>query len=54
MFRNMNLQTKLISAFILMGLIVFVFAAVGWSGVSKLSVHINTLGEDSLPSVTAL
>ncbi|WP_339382897.1 HAMP domain-containing methyl-accepting chemotaxis protein [Microcoleus asticus] len=50
----MNLQTKLISAFILMGLIVFVFAGVGWSGVSKLSVHINTLGEDSLPSVTAL
>ncbi|MEG4468630.1 methyl-accepting chemotaxis protein [Microcoleus sp. AT9_B5] len=54
MFRNMNLQTKLISAFILMGSIVFVFAGVGWSGVSKLSVHINTLGEDSLPSVTAL
>ncbi|MEP6490818.1 methyl-accepting chemotaxis protein [Microcoleus vaginatus GB2-A3] len=54
MFRNMNLQTKLISAFLLMGLIVFVFAGVGWSGVSRLSVHIKTLSEDSLPSVTAL
>ncbi|MEG3991021.1 methyl-accepting chemotaxis protein [Microcoleus sp. S28C3] len=54
MFRNTNLQTKLITAFILMGLLVFVFAGVGWSGVSRLSVHINTLGEDSLPSVTAL
>ncbi len=54
MFRNMNLQTKLISAFLLMGLIVFVFAGVGWNGVSRLSVHINTLSDNSLPSVTGL
>jgi len=54
MFRNMNLQTKLISAFLLMGLIVFVFAGVGWSGVSKLSGHIETFSDNSLPSVIGL
>jgi methyl-accepting chemotaxis protein len=54
MFRNMNLQTKLISAFLLMGLIVFVFAGVGWSGVFKLSGHIETFSDNSLPSVIGL
>lgn len=54
MFRNMNLQTKLISAFILMGLIVFVFAGVGWNGVSQLSGHIETFSDNSLPSVIGL
>lgn len=54
MFRNMNLQTKLISAFLLMGLIVFVFVGVGWNGVSKLSGHIKTFSDNSLPGAIGL
>jgi methyl-accepting chemotaxis protein len=54
MFRNMNLQTRLISAFLIMGLLVFVVAWVGWSSTSNLSQHIDTIGKINLPSVEAL
>lgn len=54
MFKKMNLQTRLISAFILMGLIVLVVAWMGWSGTSRLSTHINTLTTDTIPSINGL
>ncbi|WP_347239576.1 methyl-accepting chemotaxis protein [Microcoleus sp. FACHB-68] len=54
MFRNMNLQSRLISAFLMMGLLVLVVAGVGWNGNSRLSDHISTLGNNSLPSVMGL
>lgn len=50
----MNLQTRLLGAFILMGLIVLIVAILGWSGNAQLSKHINTLGNNTLPSVIGL
>ena len=54
MLRNMNLQTRLIGAFLMMGLLVFLVAWVGWSSTSNLSQHIETIGKDNLPSIEAL
>ena len=54
MFRNLNLQTRLIGAFLMMGLLVFLVAWVGWSSTSNLSQHIETIGKDNLPSIEAL
>ncbi|WP_333096009.1 methyl-accepting chemotaxis protein [Microcoleus sp. Pol12A6] len=50
----MNLQTRLVSAFLMMGLLVFFVAWVGWSSTSNLSHHIETLGNNNLPSIEAL
>jgi methyl-accepting chemotaxis protein len=54
MFRNLNLQTRLIGAFLMMGLLVFLVAWVGGSSTSNLSQHIETLGKNNLPSIEAL
>src|SRR5258705_2656643 len=54
MLKNLKLQTKLISAFLLMGLIVFGLALVGWIGSSQLSKNIHTMNEDILPDLVAL
>lgn len=54
MLKNMKLQTKLISAFLMMGLIVFGIALVGWIGSSQLSKNIHTMNEDILPGLVAL
>ncbi|MEG4126266.1 methyl-accepting chemotaxis protein [Microcoleus sp. Pol14D5] len=54
MLRQMNLQTRLVSAFLMMGLLVFFVAWVGWSSTSNLSHHIETLGNNNLPSIEAL
>ncbi|MBW4682676.1 MAG: MCP four helix bundle domain-containing protein [Microcoleus vaginatus WJT46-NPBG5] len=50
----MNLQSRLIAAFLMMGLLVLVVAGIGWNGNSRLSEHINTIGNNSLPSVMGL
>jgi methyl-accepting chemotaxis protein len=54
MLRNLNLQTRLIGAFLMMGLLVFLVAWVGWISTSNLSQHIETIGKDNLPSIEAL
>lgn len=54
MNRKINLQTRLITAFFIMGLIVFIVAWMGWSGTSRLSQHLDTIGKNNLPSVEAL
>jgi len=54
MLKNLNLQTRLIGAFLMMGLLVFLVAWVGWSSTSNLSQHIETIGKDNLPSIEAL
>ena len=54
MLRNLNLQTRLIGAFLMMGLLVFLVAWLGWSSTSNLSQHIETIGKDNLPSIEAL
>jgi methyl-accepting chemotaxis protein len=54
MLKNLNLQTRLIGAFLMMGLLVFLIAWVGWSSTSNLSQHIETIGKNNLPSIEAL
>jgi methyl-accepting chemotaxis protein len=54
MFKNINLQTRLIASFILMGLIVLVVGSVGWLGATKLTEHINTFTGYTIPSVIGL
>ena len=54
MLRNLNLQTRLIGAFLMMGILVFLVAWVGWSSTSNLSQHIETIGKNNLPSIEAL
>jgi methyl-accepting chemotaxis protein len=54
MLKKINLQTRLISAFLIMGLLVFLVAWVGWTSTSNLSQHIENLGKNKLPSIEAL
>jgi methyl-accepting chemotaxis protein len=54
MFKVMNLQTRLLASFLFMGLLVFIIAFIGWSSNIRLSEHINTLGNNSLPSIMGL
>ncbi|MEG4584250.1 methyl-accepting chemotaxis protein [Microcoleus sp. MOSTC5] len=50
----MNLQTRLIGAFMIMGLLVFLVAWVGWNSTSNLSQHIDSIGKNNLPSIEYL
>ncbi|HEY9862152.1 MAG TPA: methyl-accepting chemotaxis protein, partial [Candidatus Obscuribacterales bacterium] len=50
----MSLQSRLIGSFGLMSVIVLVASSVGWMGISRLSKHIDTLGTNSLPSVSGI
>lgn len=54
MFKQMKLQTQLISAFAVMGSIVLIVGVVGWNGSLRLSEHIDTLNKDSVPSIRGL
>jgi hypothetical protein len=54
MLRNINLQTRLISAFVMMGLIVLMVALIGWNGTNQLSRHIETFSNNSFPSAIGL
>lgn len=54
MLANLNLQTRLIGAFLIMGLLVFLVAWVGWSSTSNLSQHLDTIGKNNLPSIEGL
>ncbi len=54
MLKNLSLQTRLTSAFVLMGLIVFIVAIVGWSSTSLMNHYFTTFSNNALPSVSAL
>ena len=54
MLRKINLQTRLIGAFMIMGLLVFLVAWVGWNSTSNLSQHIDSIGKNNLPSIEYL
>lgn len=54
MLNNLTLRKQLNAAFIFMAAIVLVVALVGWSGNYRLSGHLNTLGNNSLPSISGL
>lgn len=54
MFKNLSMQARLIFAFMFMGLLVLIVALVGLSGSSRLSKHIDTLANNSVPSISGL
>ena len=54
MFAKLNLQQKLASAFLIVGLIVLAVVFVGYRGTQELSNYINTLSQTSLPSIVGL
>lgn len=54
MFKNYSLQARMVSAFLFMGLIVLIVALIGWSGNTRLTNHIRTIGETAMPSAVAL
>ena len=53
MLKNLNLQTRLTSAFVFMGLIVFIVALIGWSSSSLMNHHLNTFSKNALPTVSS-
>ncbi len=54
MFQRMSLQTRLLGSFMLMGGIVLAVGLVGANGNLRLSKHIDSLGNNTIPSVTGL
>ncbi|MEY3867627.1 MAG: HAMP domain-containing methyl-accepting chemotaxis protein [Microcoleaceae cyanobacterium] len=54
MWKNMNLQMRLIGAFLIMGVLVFLVAFIGWSGTNRLSQYLDQISETQLPSVEGL
>ncbi len=50
----MGLQTKMLGAFLLMGVIVFVVGWIGESGASQLAHHLSEISDVRLPSIMAL
>lgn len=53
-FKNAELQIKMINAFILMGVIIFVVALIGWQSSLNLSYEINEISLVRLPSILSL
>ncbi|MBW4545576.1 MAG: methyl-accepting chemotaxis protein [Symplocastrum torsivum CPER-KK1] len=54
MFQGMTLQRQMFSAFLFMGLIVLIVALIGWSGTSRLTRHIQAIGDNAMPSAITL
>ncbi|MEH1822811.1 MAG: methyl-accepting chemotaxis protein [Nostoc sp.] len=54
MFKNMTLQTRLISSFLFMGLIVLIMALLGWFTTNELNQYINILVKDNIPSLSGI
>ncbi|MFN6517819.1 MAG: methyl-accepting chemotaxis protein [Nostoc sp. CreGUA01] len=52
MFKNMTLQTRLISSFLFMGVIVFTMAVLGWFVTNELNQSINALTTNNIPSLS--
>lgn len=51
MFKNTSLSIRIISSFIS---VVLVVSLIGWGGVSRLNYHIQTLGYNTVPSISGL
>ncbi|MCL1467921.1 methyl-accepting chemotaxis protein [Argonema galeatum] len=54
MFKNQSLQSRIISAFVLIGSIVLIVGMVGWFSTSTLGTMLTTVTTNSLPSVQGL
>ena len=52
--KNMSLQTRIITAFLLVGAIVLIVALIGWSGNARLSSRLNTFANNAMPSIDSL
>ena len=54
MFKNMSLQTRLVSAFLFIGSMVLIVGIIGWSGSTKLSSDLVSIGSNAFPSTVSL
>ena len=54
MLKNSSFQTRLVSAFLFIGVIVLVVALVGWNVNARLSNALDTLSTNSMPSIMGL
>jgi len=52
--KNFSLQTRIISGFLFVGLLVLVVAIIGWSGNARLSRNIYIINNNVLPSIVSL
>ncbi|KAF3883822.1 MULTISPECIES: HAMP domain-containing methyl-accepting chemotaxis protein [Nostocales] len=53
-FKNQSLQGRIMTSFILMGILILIVAVVGLFATFRLSSNINTLSNNSLPSIVGL
>ena len=54
MLKNLSLQTRLASAFLFIGLIVFIVGIIGWSGSHRMTGSIRTFADKTFPSTVSL
>ena len=54
MFRNMKLSAKLLGSFVIVAVIMLIVGGIGWYGSGTMKKHLETVGEDALPSVKGL
>ncbi|WP_292870471.1 MCP four helix bundle domain-containing protein [Nostoc sp. LPT] len=54
MFKNMTLQTRMVSSFLFMGLIVLIVGLLGWFTTSELNQYIDSLGTNHIPTMNGL
>ncbi|MBS3026873.1 MAG: methyl-accepting chemotaxis protein [Dolichospermum sp. DET50] len=54
MLKNLSLQTRLASAFLFIGLIVFIVGIIGWSGSNRMTGSIKTFADKTFPSTVSL
>ncbi|MEI6445505.1 MAG: Tar ligand binding domain-containing protein, partial [Nostocales cyanobacterium ELA583] len=54
MLKNSSLQTRLVSGFLSVGLIVLIVGMIGWSGFTRMSEYLKTFSDNTLPSTVSL
>ncbi|MEH2066901.1 MAG: methyl-accepting chemotaxis protein [Nostoc sp.] len=54
MFKNMTLQTRMVSSFLFMGLIVLIVGLLGWFTTSELNQYIDSLSTNHIPTLNGL
>ncbi|MDX2242734.1 MAG: methyl-accepting chemotaxis protein [Leptolyngbyaceae cyanobacterium bins.302] len=54
MLKTISLHGRLMGSFLLMGGVVLAIGAVGWRGTHQLSSHLDTISQNSLPSINGL
>ncbi|MEY2913194.1 MAG: hypothetical protein RLZZ184_2503 [Cyanobacteriota bacterium] len=54
MLNNLSLQKRLVSGFLVVGLMILVVGIIGWSGSYRLTKHIRTFSDKTLPNTVNL